>query len=160
MKTLQHMGGQQVGHTGPNACAPARRSGMHQHKNHFLAHERLAIIDPASGDQPLYNEDKTIWVTVNGEIYNYKALMAHIQEKCPNKKFATHSDCEVGEQGWCACAKHASKRMAKGSKPPDRMATGSSYGGVAEVLHHDSRVIMCAESSMHCVAAAATSSGC
>lgn len=45
---------------------------MHQSGNNFLAHERLAIMDPASGDQPLFNEDKTIIVTVNGEIYNHK----------------------------------------------------------------------------------------
>nr|QKY15321.1 asparagine synthase (ASNS) [Polytomella parva] len=52
-------------------------------------------MDPASGDQPLYNEDKTIIVTVNGEIYNYKAMMDHIKVAHPNKKFATNSDCEV-----------------------------------------------------------------
>ncbi|PNH12145.1 Asparagine synthetase [glutamine-hydrolyzing] [Tetrabaena socialis] len=69
-------------------------SGMHQFGNHFLAHERLAIMDPASGDQPLFNEDRTIVVTVNGEIYNYVALREQILEKCPGKKFATNSDCE------------------------------------------------------------------
>jgi asparagine synthase (glutamine-hydrolysing) len=47
---------------------------MFQWKNCFLAHERLAIIDPASGDQPLFNEDKSVSVCVNGEIYNYKVL--------------------------------------------------------------------------------------
>ena len=70
-------------------------SGMHQFGNHFLAHERLAIIDPASGDQPLYNEAKNIWVTVNGEIYNYKTLRQDILKKHPAKKMATNSDCEV-----------------------------------------------------------------
>jgi asparagine synthase (glutamine-hydrolysing) len=45
---------------------------MHQWNNCFLAHERLAIIDPLSGDQPLYNSDRTIAVAVNGEIYNHK----------------------------------------------------------------------------------------
>jgi hypothetical protein len=39
-------------------CAVLRRSGTFQWKNSFLAHERLAIIDPASGDQPLFNEDR------------------------------------------------------------------------------------------------------
>lgn len=39
-------------------------SGIYQHGDFFLAHQRLAIIDPASGDQPLFNEDKTIAVTV------------------------------------------------------------------------------------------------
>jgi len=52
-------------------------------------------MDPASGDQPLFNEDRTISVTVNGEIYNYKELMAKILEKKPGLKFATQSDCEV-----------------------------------------------------------------
>ncbi|KAG1666782.1 hypothetical protein FOA52_004618 [Chlamydomonas sp. UWO 241] len=70
-------------------------SGIHQFHNNFLAHERLAIIDPASGDQPLFNEDKSLVVSVNGEIYNYKALMATILEQRPGRKFATQSDCEV-----------------------------------------------------------------
>lgn len=72
---------------------------MHQSGNNFLAHERLAIMDPASGDQPLFNEDKTIIVTVNGEIYNYQELRKNILEKVPNKKFATNSDCEVSRCG-------------------------------------------------------------
>lgn len=68
---------------------------MHKFGNHFLAHERLAIMDPASGDQPLFNEDRSICVTVNGEIYNYKELFAKILEAKPGRKFATQSDCEV-----------------------------------------------------------------
>eukprot|EP00882_Tetradesmus_deserticola_P028700 GHRQ01031975.1.p1 GENE.GHRQ01031975.1~~GHRQ01031975.1.p1 ORF type:complete len:321 (+),score=120.29 GHRQ01031975.1:138-1100(+) len=75
-------------------------SGMFQWKNSFLAHERLAIIDPASGDQPLFNEDKTVSVCVNGEIYNYKELREQILAKHPNKKFATDSDCEVISHLW------------------------------------------------------------
>lgn len=39
-------------------------SGLHQHGDNFLAHQRLAIVDPASGDQPLFNEDQSIIVTV------------------------------------------------------------------------------------------------
>lgn len=39
-------------------------SGLHCHGNCYLAHQRLAIVDPTSGDQPLYNEDKTVIVTV------------------------------------------------------------------------------------------------
>lgn len=71
------------------------RSGLHQWENCFLAHERLAIIDPASGDQPLYNEDKSVVVAVNGEIYNHVELKAQIRAKHPSKKFRTESDCEV-----------------------------------------------------------------
>ncbi|RXI04179.1 hypothetical protein DVH24_038453 [Malus domestica] len=66
-------------------------SGLYQHGDCFLAHQRLAIIDPASGDQPLYNEDKSIVVTVNGEIYNHEELRSRL----PNHKFRTGSDCDV-----------------------------------------------------------------
>uniref|UniRef100_A0A0D6QZ42 Asparagine synthetase [glutamine-hydrolyzing] n=1 Tax=Araucaria cunninghamii TaxID=56994 RepID=A0A0D6QZ42_ARACU len=66
-------------------------SGICQHGNCFLAHQRLAIVDPTSGDQPLYNEDKTIVVTVNGEIYNHEDL----RETLKHRKFRTGTDCEV-----------------------------------------------------------------
>lgn len=46
-------------------------SGLHQHGDCYLAHQRLAIVDPASGDQPLFNEDKTVAVTV-GHTFNKK----------------------------------------------------------------------------------------
>jgi asparagine synthase (glutamine-hydrolysing) len=55
---------------------------MFQWKNCFLAHERLAIIDPASGDQPLFNEDKSVSVCVNGEIYNYKVCYVTCYVTC------------------------------------------------------------------------------
>ncbi|XRB00751.1 asparagine synthase [Pycnococcus provasolii] len=67
-------------------------SGMYQHKGNYLAHERLAIMDPASGDQPLFNEDGTIAVAANGEIYNFKDLFAKLKRK---RKPKTQSDCEV-----------------------------------------------------------------
>lgn len=67
-------------------------SGIYQHGDFFLSHQRLAIIDPASGDQPLYNEDKSIVVTVNGEIYNHEELRRRLQ---PDHKYRTGSDCEV-----------------------------------------------------------------
>lgn len=66
-------------------------SGMQQVGDSYLSHQRLAIIDPASGDQPLYNEDKSIVVTVNGEIYNHEEL----RKQLPTHKFRTGSDCEV-----------------------------------------------------------------
>ncbi|KAF8411472.1 hypothetical protein HHK36_004023 [Tetracentron sinense] len=66
-------------------------SGLHCHQDCYLAHQRLAIVDPTSGDQPLYNEDKTIVVTVNGEIYNHEEL----REKLKSHHFRTGSDCEV-----------------------------------------------------------------
>ncbi|XP_047324657.1 asparagine synthetase [glutamine-hydrolyzing] 1-like [Impatiens glandulifera] len=66
-------------------------SGIYQHNDFYLAHQRLAIVDPASGDQPLFNEDRNIVVTVNGEIYNHEDL----RKLLSNHKFRTGSDCEV-----------------------------------------------------------------
>ncbi|XP_077239307.1 asparagine synthetase [glutamine-hydrolyzing]-like [Tasmannia lanceolata] len=66
-------------------------SGIYQHGGFFLAHQRLAIIDPASGDQPLFDEDKVIVVTVNGEIYNHEEL----RKRLSNHEFRTGSDCDV-----------------------------------------------------------------
>ncbi|KAF0688459.1 Aste57867_19924 [Aphanomyces stellatus] len=57
-----------------------------------IEHERLAIIDPESGAQPLVSNDGSITLAVNGEIYNYKELMASL--KTPYA-FKTKSDCEV-----------------------------------------------------------------
>lgn len=57
----------------------------------YLAHERLAIIDPASGDQPLYNGTKDIVVAANGEIYNHEQL----KKTMKGKEYHTQSDCEV-----------------------------------------------------------------
>ncbi|KAL6640596.1 hypothetical protein ACP70R_021719 [Stipagrostis hirtigluma subsp. patula] len=67
-------------------------SGLRQVGDCYLSHQRLAIIDPASGDQPLYNEDQSIVVAVNGEIYNHEELRT---TQLANHKFRTGSDCEV-----------------------------------------------------------------
>eukprot|EP01104_Vermistella_antarctica_P014053 TRINITY_DN4355_c0_g1_i3.p1 TRINITY_DN4355_c0_g1~~TRINITY_DN4355_c0_g1_i3.p1 ORF type:complete len:586 (+),score=140.65 TRINITY_DN4355_c0_g1_i3:48-1760(+) len=60
----------------------------------FLAHERLSIVDPLGGEQPLYSttSDWKLALGVNGEIYNHKELSA---KHCPDYKFSTASDCEV-----------------------------------------------------------------
>jgi len=57
-----------------------------------LAHERLAIVGPDSGAQPLYNENGNIALTVNGEIYNHKAIRQTLKDE---HEFVTDSDCEV-----------------------------------------------------------------
>jgi asparagine synthase (glutamine-hydrolysing) len=66
-------------------------SGIYTHSNAILSHERLAIVDPTSGKQPLYGKDNQLILAVNGEIYNHKELRA----KYPNYPFKTQSDCEV-----------------------------------------------------------------
>jgi asparagine synthase (glutamine-hydrolysing) len=58
-----------------------------------LGHKRLSIIDLKTGKQPLHNEDKTVWAIVNGEVYNFLALRAMLEEK--GHKFYTNSDSEV-----------------------------------------------------------------
>lgn len=67
-------------------------SGYIVGETYAIAHERLAIIDPESGSQPLVSPDEKIIVAANGEIYNYKELYAEL--KTPYQPI-TGSDCEV-----------------------------------------------------------------
>src|SRR5687767_15979891 len=58
-----------------------------------LAQARLSIIDLVTGHQPLCNEDGTVWVTFNGEIYNYQELRQELRAR--GHAFRTESDTEV-----------------------------------------------------------------
>src|SRR5213593_4390961 len=58
-----------------------------------LAHARLSIIDIAGGRQPMTNEDRTLWITFNGEIFNYVELRRELEAR--GHHFATQSDTEV-----------------------------------------------------------------
>lgn len=66
-------------------------SGIYCGEKAILAHERLTIVDPQSGGQPLYSPDGKTVLAVNGEIYNHQ----NIREQYKNYKFQTKSDCEV-----------------------------------------------------------------
>ena len=66
-------------------------SGVYSDDKAILAHERLAIVDPASGKQPLFSEDKKLILAANGEIYNHRQL----RKEFPDYTFQTESDCEV-----------------------------------------------------------------
>ncbi len=66
-------------------------SGIYASDQAVIAHERLAIVDPTSGKQPLYNQDQSLILAVNGEIYNHLDL----RQQFPDYPFQTNSDCEV-----------------------------------------------------------------
>jgi asparagine synthase (glutamine-hydrolysing) len=66
-------------------------SGIFSSSKAILAHERLAIVDPKSGSQPLYSPDGQVVLAVNGEIYNHQEL----RNSLPHYNFATQSDSEV-----------------------------------------------------------------
>ena len=67
-------------------------SGVYTDNNAILSHERLSIVDPLSGKQPLVSDDEKIILAANGEIYNHKEIRAKFQD---SYKFRTGSDCEV-----------------------------------------------------------------
>jgi len=67
-------------------------SGIYSDDKAILAHERLAIVDPASGKQPLFSKDRKLILAANGEIYNHRELRKQFEGKY---EFQTESDCEV-----------------------------------------------------------------
>ena len=74
-------------HRGPDG------SGVHVQGPVALAHRRLSIIDIEAGAQPLANEDGNVWITFNGEIYNYRELRRALEQR--GHRFRTQSDTEV-----------------------------------------------------------------
>ncbi|HEB55842.1 MAG TPA: amidotransferase 1, exosortase A system-associated [Gammaproteobacteria bacterium] len=79
-------------HRGPD------EGGLHHEPGVGLGHRRLSIIDLASGQQPLFNEDHSVVVVYNGEIYNFASLAKELQRL--GHEFRTHSDTEVIVHAW------------------------------------------------------------
>ena len=77
---------QRLRHRGPDW------SGIYSDNNAILAHERLAIVDPTSGKQPIISQDGKKIIAVNGEIYNHVELRSKLNSKYD---FQTNSDCEI-----------------------------------------------------------------
>lgn len=67
-------------------------SGIYCGQKAIIAHERLSIVDPESGGQPLYSKDRSLILGVNGEIYNHREIRAITKDKY---EYQTGSDCEV-----------------------------------------------------------------
>jgi len=84
-----------LSHRGPDD------SGLHVEAGVGLAHRRLSIIDLASGHQPLCNEDGSVIVVFNGEIYNFQALTAELTRA--GHAFRTRSDTDAARR----CSSHA-----------------------------------------------------
>jgi asparagine synthase (glutamine-hydrolysing) len=79
-------------HRGPD------EGGIHLEPGLGFAHRRLSIIDLSSGQQPLFNEDNTVVVTYNGEIYNFQELSRELTDL--GHRFRTHCDTEVIVHAW------------------------------------------------------------
>jgi len=91
-----------IAHRGPDA------SGYFIGKNICLGHRRLSIIDVSAGKQPMYNENYSICIVFNGEIYNYLSLKETLEKR--GHKFRTNSDTEAiihtYEEYGDECVKH------------------------------------------------------
>ncbi len=79
-------------HRGPD------ESGLHLEPGVAFGHRRLSVIDVSTGQQPLFNEDHSVVVVFNGEIYNYQALVPEL--KALGHTFRTRSDTEVILHAW------------------------------------------------------------
>ena len=79
-------------HRGPDGY------GIKLFENGAIGHRRLSIIDLETGKQPMANEDESIWITFNGEIYNFQELYSQL--KTAGHQFKTKSDTEVISHGY------------------------------------------------------------
>ena len=90
-------------HRGPDGA------GVYRDRRAGLGHARLSIIDLSTGQQPLSNEDGTLWIVFNGEIFNYVELRAELEAL--GHRFRTRSDTEVIVHAWEAWGEDAFRRF-------------------------------------------------
>jgi len=81
-----------ISHRGPDD------RGMFVDDGVCLGHHRLSVIDISGGHQPMSNEDGSVWITYNGEVYNFRALRAELE--AAGHRFSTNSDTEVVVHGY------------------------------------------------------------
>jgi asparagine synthase (glutamine-hydrolysing) len=90
-------------HRGPD------EHGLHLEPGVALGHRRLSVIDLSTGQQPLFNEDATVAIVFNGEIYNFQSLVPEL--KALGHQFKTHSDTEVIVHAWEAWGPDCVQRL-------------------------------------------------
>jgi asparagine synthase (glutamine-hydrolysing) len=92
-----------IRHRGPDD------EGIHVEPGVALGMRRLSIIDLSTGNQPIHNEDQTVWVVFNGEIYNYRELRAELE--AAGHRFYTSSDTETIVHAYEAWGEAAFERL-------------------------------------------------
>jgi len=90
-------------HRGPD------EGGLHSEPGIGLGHRRLSIIDLASGQQPLYDDDRTAVIVYNGEVYNFQSLRAELEAQ--DHRFHTTCDTEVVLHAWQAWGERCVERL-------------------------------------------------
>lgn len=132
-------------HRGPDEL------GVYRHGRAGLAHARLSIIDIEAGKQPLSNEDETLFIAFNGEIFNYVELRAELEVL--GHRFRTHSDTEVIVHAYEAWGDEAFTRfngqwaVALWDETKERLVLSRDRLGVRPlyVCEHDGRVYFASE---------------
>ncbi|MEO8169072.1 MAG: asparagine synthase (glutamine-hydrolyzing), partial [bacterium] len=106
-----------------------------------FGHRRLSIIDLSTGDQPMCNEDGTVWITFNGEIYNYRELREQLKTR--GHRFKTSSDTEViihaYEEWGVECANKFNGIFAFGiwDEKKQSLYVARDHFGVKPLYYHD-----------------------
>ena len=115
-----------IRHRGPDEY------GVYRDRRAGLAHARLSIIDLQSGQQPLANEDETLWIVFNGEIFNYLELRKELENL--GHRFRTRSDTEVivhAYEAWgarCFARSTVTGRACRRTSAPGSTSSASASG--------------------------------
>ncbi|MFB3926303.1 MAG: asparagine synthase (glutamine-hydrolyzing) [Syntrophales bacterium] len=124
-------------HRGPDA------SGIYEDDFAGLASRRLSILDIAGGDQPIHNEEESVWVVYNGEVFNYPEIRNDLEKR--DHRFYTKSDTEVlvhlyEECGTDLC-RHLNGQFAFAiwDRVRDRLILGRDRLGVRPLFYYEER---------------------
>ena len=122
-----------------SSTAVRTKGGYHFEPGIAFAHRRLSIIDISTGQQPLFNEDGSVVVVFNGEIYNFQELIPELTAL--GHRFHTRSDTEVIVHAWEAWGEECVKRFrgmfcvcAVGPQPANLLHGTRPDGREADVL--------------------------